>query len=55
MEKEIEILRGKLGSYDLVAKELGITARHLLNVKKGEHISRSLELLIKRLSKDIKP
>ena len=52
MEHEIELLKEKYGSYSNVARALGITYRHLINVRNNKEISKPLEKLIKSLASD---
>lgn len=51
MKHEIEILKVKYGSYTNVAKALGITYRHLINVRNDKEISEPLKKLIKSLTR----
>ena len=47
MKTDIEILKDRYGNYTKVAAALGITYRHLLNLRQGIEPSKHLKLLIK--------
>jgi len=49
IKEYIEILKGRMGSYGAVAVELGITERHLLNIRKNRHCGGALRKLIIRM------
>lgn len=51
MEKEIEILKQKYKTYKKVAERIGITPRHLLNLRKEKHVGVFLANHIKKLAK----
>ena len=50
MKKEIEILKKQHGTYTAVAKSLGITYRHLINIRSGMKPSKHLEILIGQMA-----
>jgi len=53
MEVEIEILKRHFHSYEAVARELGVTSRTLLNVRKGKTHPKPLIALIKQKAETI--
>ena len=46
MKENLEVLKRQFGSDAEVAKRLGITARHVRNIRQGYHVSLSLQKLI---------
>jgi len=54
MKTSIKILVKHYGGNVEAAKALGITERHFLNVRKGNHVGRFLALQIKRMAFEIK-
>lgn len=52
MKNEIEILRGRHGTYTAVARALGISYRHLINVRNEEKTSKLLKMHIKSIITD---
>jgi hypothetical protein len=54
MKSQLNLLKKHYGSDSAVAKALGITPRHFLNVRKGKYIGRFLKLQIIRLAFEIK-
>lgn len=51
MHKEIEILRRRFESDQALAKELGVSDRHLRNIKLNKHVGCSIRKLINLLLK----
>ena len=54
MKSQLNILKKHYGSDTAVAKALGITPRHYLNVRKKKFVGRFLALQIKRMAFEIK-
>ena len=54
MKAELNLLKKHYGSDTAVAKALGITPRHFLNVRKGMYVGRFLKLQIMRMAFEIK-
>jgi hypothetical protein len=55
MEKELQILKEKYGTWEAVAKKLQITYRHICHLRSGSRpAGKSLESLIKIYAKQIK-
>jgi hypothetical protein len=52
--KQIQKLEKAFGGTDRAAKELGITAYHLRRVKRTGHASPTLQILIRRICRDIR-
>ena len=52
MKNEIEVLRAKYGTYSAVARALGITYRHLINVRNEDKTSKLLKMHIKSIVSD---
>jgi hypothetical protein len=50
MEKLINKIEKKYGGFEGAAKALGITTRHLHRAKKGENVSETLKILIRKLA-----
>jgi len=54
MKSQLNILKKHYGSDAAVAKALGITPRHYLNVRKKKFVGRFLAMQIKRMAFEIK-
>ena len=55
MEKELQILKAKYGTWQIVAKKLQITYRHICHIRSGNaNAGKSLETLVKMYARQIK-
>jgi len=55
MEKQLEILKEKYGTWQAVAKKLGITYRHICNIRSNnKSAGKSLQFMIRTLATQIK-
>ncbi len=48
-EKQHSELKARCGSHEAVAKELGISPRHYLRIRKGQHVTPMVVKLVKYL------
>jgi len=51
MKKSLKKLKKQCETWEKVAEKIGITPRHLLNIRKDEHVGRFLANHIKALAK----